>query len=84
KTVATDYDAALNVAGDTMADKIAHAIYQVSESEFEASGIILHPRDWHSIALMKDAEGRYIFGGPAAFAARVMWGLPVVATKAQT
>ena len=84
KTVATDYDAALNFAGDTMADKIAHAIYQVSESEFEASGIILHPRDWHSIALMKDAEGRYIFGGPAAFAARVMWGLPVVATKAQT
>lgn len=84
KPVAADYDATLNVAGDTMADKIAHAIYQVSESEFEASGIILHPRDWHSIALMKDAEGRYIFGGPAAFAARVMWGLPVVATKAQT
>lgn len=84
KTVATDYDASLNVAGDTMADKIAHAIYQVSESEFEASGIVLHPRDWHSIALMKDAEGRYIFGGPAAFAARVMWGLPVVPTMAQT
>ncbi|MDU9400612.1 phage major capsid protein [Pseudomonas sp. zfem003] len=84
KTVATDYDATLNVAGDTMADKIAHAIYQVSESEFEASGIVLHPRDWHSIALMKDAEGRYIFGGPAAFAARVMWGLPVVPTMAQT
>lgn len=84
KTVATDYDATLNVAGDTMADKIAHAIYQVSESEFEASGIVLHPRDWHSIALMKDSEGRYIFGGPAAFAARVMWGLPVVPTMAQT
>ncbi|WP_165676963.1 phage major capsid protein [Metapseudomonas otitidis] len=84
KTVATDYDATLNVTGDTMADKIAHAIYQVSESEFEASGIVLHPRDWHSIALMKDSEGRYIFGGPAAFAARVMWGLPVVPTMAQT
>lgn len=82
-TVASDYDATLNATGDTMADKIAHAIFQTSESEFEASGIILNPRDWHAIALLKDAEGRYIFGGPAAFAAKVMWGLPVVATKAQ-
>jgi HK97 family phage major capsid protein len=81
--VATAYDAALTVAGDTRADLIAHAIFQTSESEFEASGIILNPRDWHAIALLKDAEGRYIFGGPAAFAAKVMWGLPVVATKAQ-
>jgi HK97 family phage major capsid protein len=81
--VATAYDAALTVAGDTRADLIAHAIFQTSESEFEASGIILNPRDWHAIALLKDADGRYIFGGPAAFAAKVMWGLPVVATKAQ-
>jgi HK97 family phage major capsid protein len=81
--VATAYDAALNVTGDTRADKIAHAIFQTSESEFEASGIILNPRDWHAIALLKDENGRYIFGGPTAFAAKVMWGLPVVATKAQ-
>ncbi|WP_455842927.1 phage major capsid protein [Lelliottia jeotgali] len=81
--VATAYDASLSVAGDTRADLIAHAIFQTSESEFEASGIILNPRDWHAIALLKDADGRYIFGGPAAFAAKVMWGLPVVATKAQ-
>lgn len=81
--VATAYDADLTVAGDTRADQIAHAIFQTSESEFEASGIILNPRDWHAIALLKDADGRYIFGGPAAFAAKVMWGLPVVATKAQ-
>lgn len=81
--VATAYDTGLNATGDTRADMIAHAIFQVTESEFEASGIILNPRDWHAISLLKDAEGRYIFGGPAAFAARVMWGLPVVATKAQ-
>jgi len=81
--VASAYDVALNAAGDTRADQIAHAIFQTSESEFEASGLILNPRDWHSIALLKDADGRYIFGGPAAFAAKVMWGLPVVATKAQ-
>lgn len=82
-TVATAYATSLNATGDTRADQIAHAIFQVSESEFEASGLILNPRDWHAIALLKDADGRYIFGGPAAFAAKVMWGLPVVATKAQ-
>lgn len=81
--VADEYDEDLDATGDTRADKIAHAIFQVSESEFGASGIILNPRDWHSIAMLKDADGRYIFGGPAAFAARVMWGLPVVPTKAQ-
>lgn len=81
--VATAYATSLNATGDTRADQLAHAIFQTSESEFEASGLILNPRDWHAISLLKDADGRYIFGGPAAFAAKVMWGLPVVATKAQ-
>lgn len=81
--VATTYDAGLNATGDTKADQIAHAVFQVTESEFSASGIILNPRDWHNIALMKDADGRYIFGGPQAFSSNVMWGLPVVPTKAQ-
>ena len=81
--VATAYDTSLNATGDTRADIIAHAIFQVTESEFSASGIILNPRDWHGIALMKDSEGRYIFGGPQAFTSNIMWGLPVVPTKAQ-
>lgn len=81
--VATAYDSDLNTTGDTRADIIAHAIFQVTESEFSASGIILNPRDWHSIALLKDNEGRYIFGGPQAFTTNIMWGLPVVPTRAQ-
>ncbi|HBM0283746.1 phage major capsid protein [Salmonella enterica] len=81
--VATAYDTGLNDTGDTRADIIAHAIYQVTESEFSASGIVLNPRDWHSIALLKDNEGRYIFGGPQAFTTNIMWGLPVVPTRAQ-
>lgn len=81
--VASAYDTGLDVAGDNRADKLAHAIFQVSESEFESSGVILNPRDWHNIALLKDDNGNYIFGGPQAFASNVLWGLPVVATKAQ-
>ena len=81
--VAAAYDTALDVVGDTRADKLAHAIFQVTESEFEASGVVLNPRDWHQIALLKDENGNYIFGGPQAFASNLIWGLPVVPTKAQ-
>lgn len=81
--VGTDYETALNADGDNGADILAHAIYQVSLSEFEADGIILNPRDWHRIALLKDANGNYILGGPQAFASKVLWGLPVVSTTAQ-
>ena len=82
-TVGTDYETDLNADGDNGADILAHAIYQVSLSEFEADGIILNPRDWHRIALLKDANGNYILGGPQAFASKVLWGLPVVSTTAQ-
>ncbi|WP_105577056.1 phage major capsid protein, partial [Cronobacter sakazakii] len=82
-TVGTDYETELNADGDNGADILAHAIYQVSLSEFEADGIILNPRDWHRIALLKDANGNYILGGPQAFASKVLWGLPVVSTTAQ-
>ncbi|HDU1533242.1 phage major capsid protein, partial [Klebsiella pneumoniae] len=82
--VANDYETTLNAAGDTGADVLAHAIYQVSLSEFEADGIILNPADWHRIALLKEANGNYILGGPQAFASKVLWGLPVVSTTAQT
>ena len=81
--VATDYQVALTASGDTFADVVAHAVYQVSTSEFESTAVILNPADWHKIALMKDGEGRYIFGGPQAFASKVMWGLPVVTTMSQ-
>lgn len=81
--VATAYSTGLTVTGDTFADVVAHAVYQVSTSEFEASAVILNPSDWHKISLMKDQEGRYIFGGPQAFASKVMWGLPVVTTMSQ-
>ncbi|OHV12124.1 phage major capsid protein [Kushneria phosphatilytica] len=83
-TVATGYDTELDASGDSMADKLAHAIYQVTESYYSASGLILNPRDWHTIALMKDGDGRYILGGPQAFASNRIWGLPVVPTMQQT
>jgi HK97 family phage major capsid protein len=83
-TASTAYDITLNLAGENASDKLAHAVYQVSLSEFEATGYILNPLDWHRIALLKDSTGQYILGGPQAFASKVLWGLPVVTTLSQT
>ena len=81
--VAVDYDEALNQTGDTHADILAHGIFQVSLAEYESSGIILNPYDWHRIALLKDKNGNYIMGGPQTYASKVLWGLPVVPTVSQ-
>lgn len=82
-TVATAYDTSLDATDDTQADKLAHALFQVTESEYQPNGFVLHPRDWHTLALMKDGDGRYILGGPQVFAQRTLWGLPVVPTVQQ-
>lgn len=82
-TVATAYDTGITVTGDTAADILAHAIYQVALSEFDASGLVLNPLDWHRIALLKDTQGNYILGGPQVFASKVLWGLPVVTSTQQ-
>lgn len=82
-TVATAFDTSLPASTASLADQLAMAIYQVSLSEFDASGIVLNTKDWFDLCLLKDANGNYILGGPQAFASKVLWGLPVVATTAQ-
>jgi HK97 family phage major capsid protein len=39
---------------------------------------LLHPQDWETIELLKDAENRYYWGGPMARGAMTLWGVPVV------
>jgi HK97 family phage major capsid protein len=88
-TEATAYDTARNVAGDTRIDKLNHAISQVEDVLLYADGIILHPRDWRAIELIKTEEGgantgTYLMGGPAGNATPTLWGLPVAITTAVT
>lgn len=65
-------------------DTLLKAMLQVSLSEFETSGFVLHPVDWTNILLLKDNEGRYLFGDPHNMTQPRVWGKDVVATQSQT
>lgn len=72
------------VTNATALDTLARAINQLQVSNFEPSGIVLHPTDWLAIKLLKDSNGRYLLGDPAAQTMPSLWGLPVVPTASQT
>lgn len=84
-TAATAYVAPFDPAGtETMLDTLALAILQNALADEPADGIVIHPSDWMRMRLLKDADGKYLLGDPAAAVAPVLFGLPVVATTAQT
>lgn len=88
-TLAGAYDTARNVSGDTYIDQLNHAISQIEDALQQADGIILHPRDWRKIELIKTEEGgankgMYLLGGPQGIAIPTIWGLPVALTTAVT
>lgn len=65
----------------TALDTLAKAAAQLAASDYLISGYVLNPSDWMDILLLKDTEGRYIFGNPAAMIEPRLWGVPVVATN---
>jgi len=84
-TQATAFSAPIDPAGtETMLDTVALAILQNSLADEPADGIIIHPSDWMRMRLLKDADGKYILGDPAANVPAVLFGLPVVPTQAMT
>ncbi len=68
----------------TALDTLLKAFLQISLSNYEASGVVLHPVDWTNIMLLKDTTGRYLFSDPHSAESPRVWGKDVVATAAQT
>lgn len=69
---------------DTILDTLLKALLQVSLSNYEASGFVLHPVDWFTAMLLKDTQNRYLFSDPQSMVAPRVWAKPVVAAQAQT
>lgn len=70
--------------GDTDIDTLLRSMLQVSLTNNVPTGFVLHPNDWAAIQLLKDTQGRYIFGNPVDTSAPRIWGMPVVATQSMT
>lgn len=67
--------------GDQQLDTLLKAMLQVTLSEYVADGVVLNHIDWTNILLLKDTQGRYLFGDPGAQQAPRVWGRPVVPTN---
>jgi HK97 family phage major capsid protein len=63
---------------DTILDHIRRAIAKVRESEYNATGIILHPNDWADIELQKGDDDHYIWVTVPAGGTMQLWRVPVV------
>jgi HK97 family phage major capsid protein len=81
-------------SSDTVPDAIHKAITKVRTQHIEPDGIVVHPTDWESMVLAKDAVGgQYFGGGPFTgaygqagngVAPQRFWGLNVVITSSIT
>lgn len=85
----TAYNTGLNVAGDTKIDKIAHALLQVMLNKYLPTAVVLAPKDWHDIMLIKTEEGgankgSYVFSNPAAATEPRIWGYRVIPAMSLT
>lgn len=62
-------------------EKAREAMRKVQEAGGATTAILLHPEDNEAIDLMKDANGNYIFGGPASTGPQTLWGRPRVVSE---
>lgn len=80
----TAYSKTSPLSFTTKIDVIRDAIRQCENSEFMATGIVLHSTDWAAIEQAKDSQGRYLFANPQNSAQPMLWGLPVIVTNSLT
>ncbi len=72
--------------GDPVPDAIHKAMtkIRVGASKAEPTHVVLHPNDWEGIALLRTADGEYIWGPPSGTGPMTVHGLPVILTLGLT
>lgn len=80
-TDATAFSAAAGLPNTTRIDRLRLALLQVALANYASNGIAIHPTDWAAIELLKDSQGRYVFGDPNTAKTPMLWGLDVVPTQ---
>jgi hypothetical protein len=78
-SLATPYNAAANVTGDTKIDAISHAIAQLAATGVAVDVVVLNPIDAEGLRLIKTTYGEYVLGDPAASGSTSsLWGVRVI------
>ncbi|MDO5531418.1 phage major capsid protein [Sutterella sp.] len=72
----------LGGTGANLFDLILRAKTKITRAYNRPNCILLNPQDWETLCMLKDADGRYILGGPVTPADPRVWGLPVWTTEA--
>jgi HK97 family phage major capsid protein len=86
-TLAANHTAYTPEAGDTGLDSIRKAAAELEDADFYATAIMLNPKDWAEIEIIKDQQEGYVLGngGAASYVSQGMganlWGVPVVTSK---
>lgn len=79
-TEATAFAAAAGLPNATRIDRLRLGLLQLALANYAATGITLNPIDWAAIELLKDTQGRYVFGDPNTLKTPMLWGADVVPT----
>lgn len=70
---------------NTIMDALYIAIVNIMlTGRAQATHIVMHPRDFQRVRLMKTADGVYIYGNPLEAGPMRLWGLPIVLNDALT
>ena len=73
----------LAIGSDTLIDASYKLFTSIRTDGFaEPSVAFIRPTLWTQVALLKTADGQYIYSNPAGNVASVLWGVPVVQTMA--
>lgn len=85
-TGGTAYSGVYAVGGDSIIDKLRHAILELEAADEQCTGFVLNPKEWHDAQLVKTSEGgagSYIIGDPLGGTLQVptIWNRPVVVTN---
>lgn len=82
----TDYSSSITpyASGDTLIDFAARIQAELESRNYTPEYLILNPKDWTDLCLLKDGQKRYILGGPGQNVEKTLWGVPVITTGAMT
>jgi HK97 family phage major capsid protein len=65
---------------DTKMDALRRAITLAILAGYPATGIVLHPKDWEEIELLKGSDGKYLWVQVNIGGVKRLWALPIVDT----